>query len=178
LVGLDLCSNKDGSHVLVNNHHHDGGIPGVHTYTLKYYLLNSSGVVLRSYTFENFQGNDGGIDFSNIDGNNDKIYVVYKIGNQLKTRKSINASQTWVTTIANINLGNNTCNHVDITFGKDDNDLHVVWATQDAGSDYKTYYKKLPSSDQWGSTENVTDGSHARWISNSIKINQQSTRFL
>lgn len=142
LVGLDLCSNKDGSHILVNNHTMSA-FPVVHTYTLKYHLLNSSGVVLRSFTLENFQGNDGGIDFANIDADNDKIYVVYKVGNQIKTRKSTNAGQSWVTTIQNINLGNNTCNNIDITFGKDDNALHVVWATQDAGSDYKTYYRRL-----------------------------------
>ncbi|MBE0551469.1 MAG: T9SS type A sorting domain-containing protein [Ignavibacterium sp.] len=133
--------------------------PVVHTYTLKYHLLNSSGVVLRSFTLENFQGNDGGIDFANIDADNDKIYVVYKVGNQIKTRKSTNAGQSWVTTIQNINLGNNTCNNIDITFGKDDNALHVVWATQDAGSDYKTYYRRLYN-DVWGTTEYVTDGSN------------------
>jgi hypothetical protein len=31
---------------------------------------------------------------------------------------------------------------------------------QDAGSGYKTYYQRLPSSDIWGLKENVTDGSN------------------
>jgi hypothetical protein len=66
--------------------------------------------------------------------------------------------QSWVTTIANIDIGCNACNQVDIIYGKDDNALHMVWSTQDAGSDYKTYYRRL-SNDQWGSQENVTDGS-------------------
>ena len=116
-------------------------------------------MVLRSYTFENFQGNDGGIGIANIDGDNDKIYVVYKLGNQLKTRKSTNAGQSW-TNIDPISIGNNICNNVDITFGKDDNGLHVVWATQDAGSDYKTYYRRLDPSNTWGLKEDVTDGSN------------------
>ncbi|MBE0538076.1 MAG: T9SS type A sorting domain-containing protein [Ignavibacterium sp.] len=135
--------------------------PVVHTYTLKYYLLNSSGAVVRSYTLENFQGNDGGIDFANIEGTDDRIYVVYKLwnSNQIKTRKSITAGQSW-SNIADINISNNTCNHIDITFGKDDNGLHVVWATQDAGSDYKTYYKRLDPSNAWSGTEDVTDGSN------------------
>ena len=159
LVGLDLVTNKDGNHILVNNHHVSGGFPVVHTYTLKYYLLNSSGTVLRSYTLENFQGNDGGIQFASIDGTDDRIYVVYKLwnGNQIKTRKAANAGQSW-SNIANIDIGNNTCNNIDITFGKDDNALHVVWATQDAGSDYKTYYTRLASDNSWSATENVTDG--------------------
>lgn len=161
LVGLDLVTNKDGNHILVNNHHVSGGFPVVHTYTLKYYLLNSSGTVIRSFTLENFQGNDGGIQFASIDGTDDRVYVVYKLwnGSLIKTRKSTNAGQSW-SNIADINIGNNTCNHIDITFGKDDNALHVVWATQDAGSDYKTYYKRLASDNSWGITETVTDGSN------------------
>lgn len=161
LVGLDLATNKDGIHILVNNHHASGGFPVIHTYTLKYYLLNSSGTVIRSYTLENFQGNNGGIQFASIDGANDRIYVVYKLwsGNQILTRKTTNAGQNW-SNIANIDIGNNTCNHIDITFGNDDNALHVVWATQDAGSDYKTYYSRLDINNNWSATEDVTDGSN------------------
>ena len=39
LVGLDLCSNKDGNHVLVNNHHASSSFPVVHTYTLNIIFL-------------------------------------------------------------------------------------------------------------------------------------------
>jgi len=157
MVGLDLATNRDGNHILVNDYFYNGS----HNYSLKYYLLNSSGSVIRSYTLENFQGG-GGIQFANIDGANDRIYVVYKLGNQIKTRKSTNAGISWTndSNILPINIGNNTCNHIDITFGKDDNALHVVWATQDAGSDYKTYYRRLDINNAWGTTENVTDGSN------------------
>jgi hypothetical protein len=161
LVGLDLFTNKDGNHILVTNLHVSGGIPGVRTNTLKYYLLNSSGSIIRSYTLENFQGDIGGIQFASIEGTDDRIYIVYKLGinNLIKTRKSTNAGQSW-SNIADINIGNNTCNNIDITFGKDDNALHVVWATQDAGSDYKTYYMRLPLSNQWDAQQTVTDGVH------------------
>ena len=144
---VDLTTKRDGNHILVTYAAHP-------TYYLRYYLVNSSGSVVRNYTFETQD-----VQFANIDGTDDRIYVVYKLGNQIKTRKSTNAGQSW-TNILDINIGSNTCNHVDITFGKDDNALHVVWATQDAGSDYKTYYKRLPLSDQWDQTENVTDGSN------------------
>lgn len=148
---VDQCSNRDGINVLLD--YYDQNWPNNEIKYLKYYLLNSSGSIIREYQFETQD-----VEFASIDGNNDKIYVVYKLGNQIKTRKSVNAGQSW-TNLADINVGNNICNNVDIYFGKDDNELHVVWAMQDAGSDYKTYYKKLPSSDQWSSTENVTDGS-------------------
>lgn len=143
---IDLATNKDGNHILVNYTNYP-------TYYLRYYLVNSSGVVIRNFTFENQT-----VEFANIDGTNDRIYVVYKLGNQIKTRKSTDAGQTW-SNIVEINIGNNTCNNVDVYFGKDDNALHIVWATQDAGSDYKTYYRRLYN-DVWSSTENVTDGNN------------------
>ena len=149
---IDQFTNKDGVNVLVDYYKRNFQNPD--TQYLKYYLLNSTGSIIREYQFENQN-----VEFANIDGNNDKIYVVYKLGNQIKTRKSTNAGQSW-SNIADINLGNNICNHVDITFGKDDNGLHVVWATQDAGSDYKTYYQRLDPSNSWGLKENVTDGSN------------------
>jgi len=140
---VDLTTNRDGNHILVTYAAHP-------TYYLRYYLVNISGSVVRNYTFET-----QAVQFANIDGDNDRIYVVYKIGNQIKTRKSTNAGQNW-TNIADINIGNNTCNHVDIVFGKDDNALHVVWATQDNGNDYETYYRRL-FDDQWETQKNVTD---------------------
>lgn len=142
---IDLATNKDGNHILVNYANYP-------TYYLRYYLVNSSGAVVRNFTFETQP-----VQFANIDGTNDRIYVVYKIGNQIKTRKSTDAGQSWSTDIDPLNIGNNTCNNVDISFGKDDNALHVVWATQDNGNDYETYYRRLPSSDQWDAQKTVTD---------------------
>ncbi len=145
---VDQCSNRDGINVLLD--YYDQNWPNNEIKYLKYYLLNSSGSIIREYQFETQD-----VEFASIDGNNEKIYVVYKLGNQIKTRKSINSGQSW-TSLADIPLGNNTCNHMDIVFGNDA--LHLVWATQDATSDYKTYYRKL-SNDQWSATEYVTDGS-------------------
>ena len=141
---VDLTTNRDGNHILVTYAAHP-------TYYLRYYLVNSSGTVIRNYTFETQE-----VQFASIDGANDRIYVVYKLGNWIKTRKSTNAGLSW-SNIADINIGNNTCNHIDITFGKDDNALHIVWATQDNGNDYETYYRRLPLSDQWETQKNVTD---------------------
>jgi hypothetical protein len=150
-TGIDQFANKDGINVLID--YYKRNWPDNDISYLKFYLLNSSGSTIRTYTFEN-----QAVELASIDGNNDKIYVVYKLGNQIKTRKSTNAGQNW-TSVADISIGSNNCNHIDVVFGKDDNSLHVVWATQDAGSDYKTYYQRLDPSNAWGPKENVTDGS-------------------
>jgi hypothetical protein len=142
---IDQYVNKDGIHILLISSP---------TFYPQYHLINSSGSVIRSRSFES-----NTVEFPSIDGDQDRIYVVYKLGNSIKTKKSTNAGQSW-TPLADINIGNNLCNNIDITFSKYDNALHVVWATQDAGSDYKTYYQRLLSSDQWGPKEDVTDGSN------------------
>ncbi|NWG28071.1 MAG: hypothetical protein HXY48_05990 [Ignavibacteriaceae bacterium] len=43
---VDLTTNRDGNHILVTYAAHP-------TYYLRYYLVNSSGTVVRNYTFEN-----------------------------------------------------------------------------------------------------------------------------
>ncbi len=90
--------------------------------------------------------------FPNISGDNDKVYIVYKLGSNLKLKKSTNAGQNW-SSLNNQDVGNNTCNGIDIVY--DGDGLHVVYAMQDNGSDYETYYR-LISNDQWGSIEYVT----------------------
>lgn len=84
-TGIDEFVSKDGVSVLVDYHIYN--YPN-DIYYLKYYLLNSSGTIIRNYTFENQE-----VEFASIDGNNDKIFVVYKLGNQIKTRKSTDAGQ-------------------------------------------------------------------------------------
>ncbi len=107
---VDQFSNKDGINILLD--YYERNWPNNEIKYLKYYLLNSSGSIIREFQLENQD-----VQFASIDGDNDKIYVVYKIGNLLKTRKSINAGQSW-TNLADINVGNNICNSVDISFPK------------------------------------------------------------
>lgn len=144
---IDLCTNKNGNNVLITYSNYP-------TDYFTYYLFNTSGAVIRSHQFETQY-----VEFANIDGNDDKIYVVYKLGNVIKTWKSTNAGQNWIP-ICDISIGSNTCNNVDIVWGKDDNILHLVWATQDDGNNFKTYYAKLVN-DVWSASENVTDVSYA-----------------
>lgn len=71
LVRMDLFTNKDGSHIVVQNSNSSNSI--------RYYLLNSSGSVVRSSTIET----SGGAVFPNVSGDNDKVYLVYKLGSYL-----------------------------------------------------------------------------------------------
>jgi hypothetical protein len=142
-VKMDLFSNKDGNHIIVQNSNSVNSI--------KYYLLNSSGSVVRSSTIET----SGYAEFPNISGDNDKVYLVYKLGNNIKAKYSTNAGVSWNNVQQNISVSSNTCNGVDIVYG--DGGVHVVYAMRDNYEDYETYYYKLNSSNSWVDYKNVTD---------------------
>lgn len=79
LQKMDLYTNKAGNHIIVQN--------STTSNSIKYYLLNSSGTVVRSSTIETA----GNAEFPNISGDHNKVYVVYKLGNNLKAKYSTNA---------------------------------------------------------------------------------------
>ena len=142
LIKMDLFTNKDGNHIIVQNSNS--------TNSIKYYLLNSSGTVVRSATIETA----GGAELPNVSGDNDKVYLVYKSGSNLKSYYTTNAGLNW-NSVSPKAIGSNTCNGVDIVY--DYQGLHVVYAMKDNGSDYETYYYKLNSSNSWVDYKNVTD---------------------
>ena len=142
---VDMFANKDGIHIVVRYYQYP---PGNHIF--KYYLINTSGTVIRSTDIEV----PGNVEFPNISGDDEKVYIVYKLGSNLKAKKSTDAGQTW-SDIPLLPIGNNTCNGVDIVY--DYRGLHVVYAMQDNGSDYETYYYKLNSDNDWVDYKNVTD---------------------
>ncbi|MBK7104250.1 MAG: T9SS type A sorting domain-containing protein [Ignavibacteriae bacterium] len=148
LQKMDLYTNKAGNHIIVQNSNSSNSI--------KYYLLNSTGSVVRSSTIETA----GNAEFPNVAGNNDKVYVVYKLGNNLKAKYSTNAGQSW-TPIVDKAIGANYCNAVDIVY--DYTGLHLVYATQDSYPDYETHYYRINSSNQWVDYKNVTDHSSLQY---------------
>ena len=91
---MDLFSNKTGNHIIVQNSNSSNSI--------KYYLLNSTGSVVRSSTIETA----GNAEFPNISGDHNKVYVVYKLGNYLKAKYSTNAGQNW-SSIVSKDIGSN-----------------------------------------------------------------------
>lgn len=136
---------------------------GIHTLTrtgsgvITYYKLNSGGDVQTIYELE---PNNGG-DFPNIVGSNDKIYAVYKAGNNIRVRYSTDNGSSWLTNIADRQTTANYCNGVDAVYELG-NGVHIVWATQDGNggtSGFETYYRRLASNNSWADAEykNVTD---------------------
>jgi hypothetical protein len=148
LQKMDLFTNKSGNNIIVQNSNSSNSI--------KYYLLNSAGSIVRSSTIETA----GNAEFSNISGNNNIVYVFYKLGNNLKAKYSTNAGQSW-TPIVDKAIGANTCNALDIAYGNDG--VHLVYATQDSYPDYETHYYRINSNGDWVDYKNVTDHSSLQY---------------
>ncbi|WP_337865395.1 hypothetical protein [Ignavibacterium sp.] len=125
LVQLDNFTNRDGIHVVAQNSNS--------TNSIKYYRLNSSGGVQTSTTIET----SGGAEFPHIAGDNDHMYISYRLGNNIVTKKYIYSTGTWESQTP-ISLNNQDCNSVDNAYN--DAGLHIVFSEYDGSSSYKTHY--------------------------------------
>lgn len=140
---MDLFANKDGNHLVIKKT--NGNI--------MYYNLNSAGAVNTNKTATL----ETGADFPNIVGSNNKIYALYKVGNLIKGKYSLNGGISWTALSDNTNPTSNECNGVDAVYDPN-NGVHIVWATKDNnGTYYETYYNMLNTYDQWVEYKQVTD---------------------
>lgn len=139
---IDQFSNSNGIHILVDNEYP--------TTYLKYYLINSSGSVIRSYQLES-----SAVDYANITGNDQILYAIYKIGNSIRTKKSTNAGQSWDTFVSDLSLSGYDCRNIDAVL--ENNFLHIVYDRKDNGSEYETYYKRYKSDASLEESKQVTD---------------------
>ena len=130
LVQLDDFTNREGIHVVVQNSNS--------TNSIKYYRLNSSGGVLATTTIES----SGGAEFPHIAGDNDHLYINYRLGNNVVTKKYNYSNGTWVAQTP-ISLNNHDCNSVDNAY--DFRGLHLVFS-ESGGSGYITHYWLYASS--------------------------------
>ena len=154
LLGMDLFTNTDGNNLVELSW--NGQFAQI--YYVKYHLLNSSGSVIRSSTIETFGPYQGSIEYVNISGNNDKVYVVYKIGGVIRAKKSTNAGVSWTTYDLSNPAGSGAFDYIDIVFDNTTNKLHVVYARGSFGyPDQVTHYYSLSSEDQWGEYKKVSD---------------------
>ncbi len=124
LVQLDNFTNRDGIHVVVQNSNS--------TNSIKYYRLNSSGGVQNTTTIET----SGGAEFPNIAGDNDHMFISYRLGNNIVTKKYNYSNSTWVAQ-SPISLNNHDCKNVDNAYN--DGGLHIVFSEQN-GSFITHYY--------------------------------------
>jgi hypothetical protein len=139
---IDLFTNRDGNHVLL----HKGD-------EVVYYLFSYNGSQVRSTTVASSMNEDERL--AKVTGNDENVYVVYKKGGYIYTKKSTNAGQSW-NNMETITMSYSTSNGVEVW--SDDNGVHLVWS-EDAG-DYETKYRRLPhSATDWTDAKEVTDSS-------------------
>jgi hypothetical protein len=146
---MDLFTNASGNHLLIKRT--NGNIV--------YYKFNSSGTLDAGKTSTIETSGD----YPNITGSNDKVYLLYKAGNNIKMKYSTNGGGSWVyNSNLNISIGTNFCNGVDAVYEVGlSGGVHLVWATEE-NSNFETYYYRLNTSDQWVEYKNVTDHSSAQ----------------
>ena len=162
LQDMELFSNKDGNHLIIQTFNPS---------SIKYYLLNSSGNVIRSSTIVT-----GDVSYPNISGSNEKVHMTYKNGNYIVTKYSTNAGQSWQDATP-IQL-TQAINGVDAVY--DYRGLHVVWSEYSPSTygDEVKYYKYNPSSYALEDFKNVTDATdefgdeYGRWPSVTVSSNK------
>ena len=117
----DIFTNSSGIHILIETLGSD----------IIYYKLNSEGDVEKTETFET----DGS--FPNIVGSNDKIFAIYKTGNNIRAKYSTDNGSTW---IWNSNLDRLTSdkdfNGVDAIY-EETRGVHAVWGLRDSDQTLK-----------------------------------------
>lgn len=122
-------TNKDGIHIVTQT-----------SQSINYYLVSTGGSVIRNSTIEN------GGSFPNITGDNNQIYLLYKISDLIKIKYSSDAGANWVD-CPSINTSGNACNGIDAIF-QPNIGVHIVWATQDDDPYYESHYYRLDSEGQ------------------------------
>ena len=125
LVQLDNFVNRDSIHVVVQNSNS--------TNSIKYYRLNSLGAVQTTTTIET----SGGAEFPHIAGDNDHMFISYRLGNNIVTKKYNYSNGIWESQ-SPISLNNHDCNSVDNAY--DSRGLHIVFSEFDGSNSYKTHY--------------------------------------
>lgn len=143
IVSMDAFANRYGIHVVIQNSNASNSI--------KYYYLSGNGSVQGSATIET----SGGAEYPAIAGDNDKIYITYKLGSNLETMKQTYGYDYW-TTVPDISVGNNACNGIDMIYDPQ-RGVHLVYAMRDNGNYFETYYYRLNPQDSWVDYKNVTD---------------------
>ena len=150
LSGIDLFTNRNGNNIVTSNF----SFPPISRW-IKYYLLNSSGSVIRSSTIEG--PSQYLSSFVNVSGDNDNLYAVYLINGIIRAKKSVNAGISWVTYDLTPQ-GTDIFYGIDIAFDNIENKLHMVY---NRGG--QTYYYSLNANDQWGEFQQVSSISTNSW---------------
>jgi len=144
IVGTDLFTNRNGNNIVTSHF----SFPPISRW-VKYYLLSSSGTVIRSSTIEGPSQNLSGYP-AKVSGDNNNVYAVYLINGVIRAKKSVNAGISW-NTYDLTPQGTGTFYGYDIAFDNNVNKLHMVY---NRGG--QTYYYSLRSDNTWGEFQQVS----------------------
>ncbi len=136
---MDITSNSFGIPVLIKRS--NGNIV--------YYLLSSSGSVDASKT-ATLETNG---DFPTITSSNNNIYTFWRVSGYIKGKYSTDGGGSWIP-LSDILTTSNACNGID-AINQDQVGVHLVYALQDNGSDYETYYYLLNTNSLPNSGEHI-----------------------
>ncbi|GEM_PF-6259596 len=139
---IDLFTNKNGHHVIVQKSNQ-----------LTYYLFSATGNQIRSSVIDNLTENPR---LSGIAGFQDTVYICYKNGGNIKTKRTTNSGITW-SSLSDINLPNSNSNG--LALWVDANGLHIAYSAYDSqNSEYNTFYQRHPNRvGSWTDFKQVTD---------------------
>ena len=145
LSGIELFTNRNGNNIVTLHF----SFPPISRW-VKYYLLNSSGSIIRSSTIEAPSQNLSALPVK-VSGDNNNVYVVYIINGVIRAKKSTNAGVSWNTYDLNSPAGIGVFDGIDIVFDNITNKLHVVYSRGTMGyPDHLTHYYSLNANNQWG----------------------------
>lgn len=140
---LDLYTNKDGNHYIL---HLDN--------QLVYRLYAYNGQLIRNTTIDNFSESPR---LSRITGYVNNVYVIYKKGGYIYTKKSTDAGQNWSSNITPRVMAHSTSNGIDVY--SDNAGVHMAWSEKYGQPNYyETNYSFLGhSQNYWGDYKQVSD---------------------
>lgn len=144
-----MLTNRYGNHIVMQL---SGG-----NNSIKYYLINSQGSIIRSVILESSANGE----FPDIDGNNDIIFVTYRLGSKIIVKYTNNNGQDWNSFQSPHNFSTNLCNSLDIEYfeqgNSGNNGLHIVWSLRDSYPNYKTYYYQFDLNNNFFNHYEVTN---------------------
>ncbi len=139
---IGLYTDSNGNHLIVQT-----------ASQINYYLYNSAGSILRSSTIDSHSESKR---LSLVTGSEGNVYVIYKKGSDIKSKRTINGGASW-TTLTPIDMTYSTSDGMDAV--SSDDYTHLSWSEKQGSSDdYETYYMKINNNASgWISRKEVTD---------------------
>lgn len=140
---LDLYTNKNGNHYIL---HLDN--------QLVYRLYAYNGQLIRNITIDNFSESSR---LSRITGYGNNVYIIYKKGGYIYTKRSTDAGQNWSSNITPNTMTHSVSNGLDVY--SDNLGVHMAWSEKYGEPNYyETNYSFLGhNQNYWGDYKQVSD---------------------